>query len=187
MAISREKKEQLVATYTDLLQNTEGVVITEYRGMKMNAFHDIRKSMRDVNASYLVTKNRLLKIALANVGLPVPDDLIQGPVAVGFSSGDLPGMVKALLDQRKTKDLLILKGAIIGQSVLDESELKAISELPTLDELRAQLLGMLVQPAQGLLGVLQAPAQGVVGVLDAGANSLANVLAAYAAKQDDAA
>lgn len=187
MAISRERKEELVASYTELLQNADGLVITEYRGMKMNAFHDIRRALRDVNASYFVTKNRLLKIALANVGLPVPEELLQGPVAVGFSGGDLPGMVKAFLDKRKGQDLLILKGAIVGQSVLNESDLKDISELPTMDQLRAQLLGMLVQPAQGLLGVLQAPAQGVVGVLDAGANSLANVLAAYAAKQDDAA
>lgn len=187
MAISRKRKEELVASYTQLLENSDGLVVTEYRGMKMNAFHNIRGALRSVNGSYIVTKNRLFKIALADAGMPIPNDLLTGPVAVGFSGGDLPGMIKALLDQKKTQDLLILKGAIVGQSVIGESDLKALSELPTLDELRAQLLGMLVQPAQGLLGVLQAPSQDLVSVLDAGVSSLARVLAAYVAKQENAA
>ena len=95
-------------------------------------------------------------------------------------------MVKALLDKKKEVDLLILKGGMIGQQMLGEADLEVISKLPTLDELRAQLAGLLVQPAQGLVNVLHAPPQNLVNVLHAGVGSLASVLAAYVAKQEAA-
>jgi large subunit ribosomal protein L10 len=95
-------------------------------------------------------------------------------------------MFKVMLDKTKGHDKLVLKGAIIGQSVYGDKDLQTLSELPSLNDLRAVLAGLLVQPLQGLLGVLAAPAQGVAGVLEAGSSSLAAVLAAYAAKTDAA-
>jgi large subunit ribosomal protein L10 len=187
MAITRERKEDLVAHYTDVLQDADGFIVTEYRGLQIGAFNAIRSVLREQDATYMVAKNRLLKIALNNVGLPVPDRLLTGPVAVAVSHGNLPGMVKVLLDKKKEMELLILKGGVVGQQVLAEGDLKMISELPSQDQIRAQLLGLLVQPAQSLLAVLNAPPQQLVGVLDAGANALANVLAAYAAKAENAA
>jgi large subunit ribosomal protein L10 len=186
LAISRARKEELVAQYTEILDRTEGFIVTEYRGLKMNAFHDIRKVLREKDASFVVTKNRLFKIALENKGLPVPDELLTGPVAVGFAHSDLPGVVKILLDKRKQMDLLVLKGGMMGQSVFGEDDLKTLSELPTLDEVRAQLLGMLVQPMQSLVSVLNAPPQNLVNVLNAGVGSIASVLAAYVAKNEAA-
>jgi large subunit ribosomal protein L10 len=186
MAISRERKEDLLAQYTDYLERSTGFIVTEYRGMKMTSFHEIRRVLREADASFVVTKNRLLKIALDNLGYAVPDELLNGPVAVGFAYSDLPGMVKALLDKKKEMELLVLKGGMIGQQVLGESDLDSISKLPTLDELRAQIAGMLVQPAQGLVNVLNAPPQNLVNVLNAGVGSLASVLAAYVAKQEAA-
>ncbi|NJL53983.1 50S ribosomal protein L10 [bacterium] len=187
MAISRERKEELVAKYTDILEGASGLVVTEYRGMKMPQITEIRRALRETGGDYLVTKNRLLKIALRNIGMPAPEELLNGPVAVGFARQDLPGMVKVLLDKAKTQELLKLKGAIVGSTVMDESGLDALSKLPTIEELRAQILGMLIQPMQGVLGVLQAPPQGLVGVLQAGSTTLVNVLAAYAAKEDNVA
>lgn len=183
MAISRERKEELVAQYTDILDGSEGFIVTEYRGMKMTQFDNIRRKLRESDAKYVVTKNRLFKIALNNLGHPVPDELLTGPVAVSFAGNDLPGMVKALLDLKKENELLILKGGVIGSNVVGESDLKTLSELPTLDEVRAQLVGMIAQPAQGLVNVLNAPPQNMVNVLHAGVGSLASVLAAYIAKQ----
>lgn len=187
MAITRERKADLVAQYDAILERSEGFIVTEYRGLRVNALYGVRSALREVGASYVVTKNRLFKIALENKGLPVPDELLTGPVAVSFAQKDVPGMVKALLAKQKDMDKLILKGGVVGQTVIGESDLKTLSELPTMDEMRAQLIGLLVQPAQGLLAVLNAPAQNLVGVLDAGSNSLANVLAAYAAKSGNAA
>lgn len=186
MAITRERKEEVLSDYIKLLNRTEALIVTEYRGLRMSTFQDIRKSLREVGASYFVTKNRLLKIALRQAGMPVPDDLLNGPVAIGFAHKDIAGMVKVMLDKSKGQDLLVLKGAIIGNSVFGQSDLEAISQLPSINELRAAILGLLVQPAQDLLAVLGAPAQQLVGVLDAGSNSLVNVLAAYEAKTDAA-
>jgi len=186
LAVSYERKEEILAKYTKLVEKTEGLIVTEYRGMKMNEFHDIRKALREVGSSYLVTKNRLLKIALRNRGIAAPNDLLTGPVAITFVHRDLAGSVKALLDKKKTMEKLILKGAIVGSIVVPEADLEGLSNLPSLDQIRAQLIGLLIAPAQGLLGVLAAPAQGLVGVLDAGSNQVANVLAAYANKEDAA-
>ncbi len=186
MAISRERKEGLVEKYTNLLQRTDGMIITEYRGMKMTQLNDIRGALREVNASYVVTKNRLFRIALDNLGFPVPDALISGPVAVGFAHGDLAAMVKALLNKEKDIELLSLKGGLIGNQVIGADRIKIISELPSLEVLRSQLAGLLVQPAQSLVNVLNAPPQNLVNVLGAGSESLANVLAAYAAKESAA-
>jgi large subunit ribosomal protein L10 len=187
MAITRERKEDLIAHYTEILQNSEGFIVTEYRGMQMPGFNDIRSELRKANASYVVTKNRLFKIALNSLGLPIPDDLLTGPVAVSIAHADLPNMVKALLAKQKDHERLILKGGVVGNSIFGEKDLKTLSELPTMDQIRAQLVGILVQPMQGLVTVLNAPPQNLVSVLDAGANSLANVLAAYAQKQGSAA
>jgi large subunit ribosomal protein L10 len=184
MAVSRERKEVILARYEKILSRSEGLVVTEYRGMKMATFSELRTALREVKASYVVTKNRLLKIALEQRGFAVPEDLLSGPVAVGFAHGDLPGMVKAFLAKKKDNELLQLKGAIIGAQVLGPDDLEALSQLPTLEELRAQIAGMLVQPAQGVVNILAAPIQQLVGVVEAGASSLADVLDAYAAKQD---
>lgn len=186
MAVTRARKESMVAKYTKLLEGTDGMVITEYRGMTVAGIGDIRKALREAKGSYVVTQNRLFKIALNSMGYPIPDKLLKGPVAVSFSHGDLPGMIKALLEKQKTNERLILKGALVGNQILGSDDLQTLSELPSLDVLRAQLLGLLVAPAQGLVNVLNAPPQNLVNVLDAGANSLANVLAAYAAKIDAA-
>jgi large subunit ribosomal protein L10 len=184
LAISRERKEELVAQYAELLDNTSGLIITEYRGMKVPQIQNLRNALRGKDASFVVTKNRLFKIALQDKGFAVDDELLSGPVAVAFAHTDLPSMVKELLDRKKENELLVLKGGIIGGTVLAESDLQALSELPTLDELRAQILGLLTQPAQGLVSVLAAPPQGVVGVLQSASTMLANVLAAYVAKNE---
>lgn len=187
MAITRERKDEIVAQYAELLDGASGLVVTEYRGMNVDKINDIRKALRQVGASYVVTKNRLLKLALENAGFSTGDVLLTGPVAVSFTREDLPAMVKVLLDKSRENEQLILKGAIIGQSVLKEADLKTLSELPSLDQLRAQILGLLTQPAQGLVSVIAAPSQGLVGVLDSASHMLANVLAAYAAKDTEAA
>lgn len=184
MAITRERKDEIIAQYTDILQRSEGFVVTEYRGMRIGAFNDIRRVLREKDASLVVTKNRLFKIALNNLGYPVPDSLLTGPVAVSFAYSDMPGVVKTLLDKRKEHELLILKGGMVGASVFGENDLDAISKLPSIDEVRSQILGLLVSAPQGLVNVLNAPPQNLVNVLNAGVGSIAAVLAAYVAKQE---
>ena len=167
MAINQQRKDELVAQYIDLLQNSKGLVVTEYRGLTMAKFNAIRSKMRDANAQYTVAKNTLLKIALNEVGMVVPEHLLKGPVAVGFALGDLPSAVKALVDSTKDNDLLILKGAIAQTTVYNEGQLKILAELPSLDQLRATLIGMITQPVAELVSLIVAPQRDVVSVLAA--------------------
>jgi len=99
--------------------------------------------------------------------MAVPETLLSGPVAVGFALGELPAAVKALVDSAKDQELLILKGAIAQSAVYNQGQLQILSELPSLDQLRATLIGMITQPASQLISLLVAPQRDVVSVLAA--------------------
>jgi large subunit ribosomal protein L10 len=128
----------------------------------------LRTKLVESNAAYVVTKNTLFKRALEEREWPVPDDLLVGPVATAFADGNMPGMAKALLDfQKDLPDLFVIKGGVMTGKVLTPNEIEAISKLPSLDELRAELAGLLVQPATGLVSVLNAATADIVNVLHA--------------------
>ncbi|MEM6527673.1 MAG: hypothetical protein AAF653_05225, partial [Chloroflexota bacterium] len=113
-------------------------------------------------------------------GWPIPEEMLAGPVGVCFSRGNLPGMTKAVMEFAKDfENKFVLKGGIMGNSVFEEKDIKAVSELPTLDELYPQILGMLVQPQQGLVNTLQAANGSVVNVLQPGIAQVLNVLQAH--------
>ncbi len=98
MAITRERKEELVAQYSEILQNASGFIITEYRGMNMGAFNDLRNKLGNLGGSYVVTKNTLFMIALRENGWVVPEDLLLGPVATVFADGNMSAVAKLVLD-----------------------------------------------------------------------------------------
>jgi large subunit ribosomal protein L10 len=186
LAINRERKEELVAQYIDMLQRAKGLVITEYRGMKMQHLDELRSKLREKNASFTVTKNTLFKIALAEVGMAVPEKLLSGPVATVFAFEDLPATVKVVLEYADDQELFVAKGGILGETAIDAAQLEPISELPPLDVLRAQLLGMTTMPLSSFLSLLEEPSRQVVGVLKAATDGVVNVLAAYVAKEEAA-
>lgn len=165
MPLNKDRKEEIVAEYVEMLKRTQGLIVTEYRGMSMARFDTLRSKLREAGASYNVTKNTLFKIALKEVGMAVPEDLLAGPVAVGFAYKDLPSTVKVLIDATKDNELLILKGAIAQKSVFKEGQLKTLSELPSLDQLRASLIGILTQPMSSLVSLLVQPQRDVVGIV----------------------
>ncbi len=183
MAINKKRKEELVAQYVEMLEQARGVVITEYRGLTVKELQELRARLREKNATYTITKNTLLKIALEQVGMAVPEDLLNGPVALAVALEDLPAMVKVLLEYADDNELFITKGGVIGEDVVAEGELKAISELPPLDVLRAQLAGMVTMPLTQLMGLLEEPGRQLVAVVRAGTDGLVNVLAAYSQKE----
>jgi large subunit ribosomal protein L10 len=177
MPISRAYKEELVARYVELLKTSNGLVLTQNNGMDMPQFDALRAKMREVGSTYMVTKNTLLKLALKEVGLEVPEELLTGPVVVAFAHEDVGATAKAVLDFRKDiEEVFMVKGAMVDGELYDEGGVKALSELPTIDELHAQLVGLIIAPASGL-----------VNVINSGVSQVVNVVAAYAAKEDDAA
>lgn len=177
MAISKERKTELVAAYKDFLSSASGIVITEYRGMTVTQVSDLRARLRDVQGRYIITKNTLFKIALQDLGWPVPDDLMVGTTGVAFGRENFPAVAKSVLGYSKDfPEILSIKGGVMTGQILDAAQVDTISSLPSLDELRAQLAGLIVQPAAGL-----------VSVLNAGVASVAQVLAAYVQQQEEAA
>lgn len=170
MAITKARKNELVAQYVDLLDRTSGFIIIEYKGMPVARVDELRKKIREAQGHYAVTKNTLFTKALQQRGWPVPDDLLKGPTAVAFGLDNLPGVAKAVLEftgQAELVDKVGLKGGVMSGEVFGANKVEAISKLPTLDELRAQLAGLIVQPATGLVSVISAATGQVVNVIQA--------------------
>jgi large subunit ribosomal protein L10 len=177
LAITKERKEELVAAYKNFLSRADGIVVTEYRGLTVNQVGDLRAKLRDVQGRYVITKNTLFKIALRESGWPVPEDLLVGTTGVALAEGGFPTLAKSVLAYtRDNEAVLSIKGGVMAGMILNPAQVETISSLPSLDELRAQLAGLIVQPAAGL-----------VSVLNAGVGSVAQVLAAYVQKQQEAA
>ncbi len=169
MAITKERKGELVAQYSDLLSRTDGFIVTEYRGLSVAKLDELRNRLRDAaGGSYTVTKNTLFSIALQQSGWPVPEDLLLGPTAVAFGNGNLPAVAKAIQAyQKDNPDVFVLKGGVLSGAVFGSKDIEAVSNLPTMDEVRAQLLGLLTQPAASLAGLLNSATSQVVNVLHA--------------------
>ncbi len=168
MAITKERKQELVSVYSDLLAQTDGFIVTEYRGLTVNKLDELRDKLREASGVYTITKNTLFSIALKQNGWLVPSDLLLGPTAVAFGNGNLPGVAKVLQGfQKDNADLFVVKGGVLAGSLFSASELEAVASLPTLDEIHAQLAGLIVQPAALLAGLLSSATSQVVNVLQA--------------------
>lgn len=169
MALTKTRKDELVSGYVEILKQTSGFVIIQYSGMSTPDINDLRAKIREAKGQYVVAKNTLLTKALQQVGWPVPDDLLQGPSAIAFGMDNLPGVAKVVVDYLADKDVqkIAAKGGIMANEIFGASKLDAISKLPTLDEIRAQIAGLIVAPATGLVSVLQAVNSQIVNVLQA--------------------
>ena len=183
MAINKERRQKLVAQYVDILQQARGLVVTEYRGMTMKQMDELRGKLRDNNARFIITKNTLLKIALREVGWAADDTMLAGPVALIVAFDDLPNTIKLVLEYAGTNEIMVLKGGVVGNSVVKSGQLDALSKLPSLDVLRAQLLGMVTMPLTQFIGLLDEPGRQVVAVIQAATDGLVNVLATYTQKE----
>ncbi|MDX1664652.1 MAG: 50S ribosomal protein L10 [Candidatus Promineifilaceae bacterium] len=176
MAISRNRKEELVAQYVELLQQSKGYFLAEYRGIGVQQLEKLRADVREVDGAFHVTKNTLLQLALEEVGQPVPDELLTGQTATGFAMGELPALAKALVDFADEDERFALKGGAMGMTRLTPAEIEALADLPSLDELRAQIIGLINGPAQGL-----------TTTVTNGVRQLINVVNAYAQSEDEGA
>jgi len=170
LPISRTRKEELVAKYVELLNESNGFVLIQTQGMSVPQIEQMRRVIRAENGVYSVAKNTLIRKALEQAEWTVPEDLLKGPVSVVFGRDNMPGVSKAVLkyikDEKFEENIQVTGGVMTGE-VISTSQVTAISELPTLDELRAQLAGLVISPAQGVVNVLYQATGGVVNVLQA--------------------
>jgi large subunit ribosomal protein L10 len=168
LAISRERKEELVSVYSDLLSQATGIVLADYKGITVAQVNQMRDKLRDVEGAYVITKNTLFKIALQNAGWPVPENLLNGPTGVIFGAGNFPSVAKVSLGFVKDYEgLFSIKGGVMAGQLLTAKQVDAVSSLPSLDELRSQLAGLISQPATGLVSVINSAVAAVPQVLQA--------------------
>ena len=172
--MDRAQKSEQVAALNRTLNETSVVVVTRNLGMTVAQSTALRVKMRDAGASYKVTKNSLARIAAEGTPYVSLSDLLVGPTALS-TSVDPVAAAKVVVDFAKTNDKLEIVGGAMGDTVLDVAGVKALAELPSLDELRAKIVGLIQAPATKVASVLQAPA-----------GQLARVFGAYAAKEEDA-
>ena len=168
--MDRSQKADAVAELNRVFNEVGVVVVTRNLGMSVAQSTNLRTKMRDAGATYKVAKNRLTRIALNDTPYTGLDDLLSGPTGLAWSN-DPVAAAKAAVDFAKTNDKLEIVGGSMGAQVLDEAGIKALAALPSLDELRAKLIGL-----------VNAPATKVVQLVNAPASKLARVFGAYAAK-----
>jgi large subunit ribosomal protein L10 len=168
LAISRKRKEDLVAQYTELIQESEAIIVAEYKGMSVKSMEGLRQKVRASDGTFHVTKNTLLQYALEQTDTPVPVELLQGQVAAGFAAkGNVAGLAKTLVDYAKEDNHLAVKGGIMGAEILTAEQIDALAKLPSLDELRAQIIGLVSAPARNIASTVASGVRQVVNVFDA--------------------
>ena len=170
--MDRAQKAELVADLKQTFSETSVVVITRNLGLTVAQSTDLRTRVRDAGARYKVTKNRLALIALEGTQYAPIGDMLTGPTALA-TSDDPVAAAKAVVDFAKTNDRLEIVGGAMGDTILDVNGVKALADLPSLDELRAKIVGL-----------VQAPATKIAQLANAPAAKLARVFAAYGAKEE---
>jgi large subunit ribosomal protein L10 len=176
LAITKERKDELVQEYTDLIRRSEGLILIEYRGLNMQVMGPLRTKVREASGELHVVKNTLARLALRQAGRPVPEDLFNQTTAIGFAFTDMPSVAKALTTVAKESEFVKVKGGLLGDRLLNSKEVEALAELPPLPVVRGQLLGL-----------LKAPASRFAGVVAGGVRQMVNVVKAYSEQEAQAA
>ncbi len=177
MAISKEKKGQVVAELTEMLARSKATVIADYRGLTAAQMGELRNKLRPLDSRFLVAKNTLILRSLGEASLPQPEDLLQGPTALGFCFENIGEPLKAIMDFVKETEILTVKGGLMGERIISPAEIKTLSEMPGVDVLRAQMLAGLQSPMSGLVGLLDSALKGLLYALDARAEQLGEATA----------
>jgi len=166
--VERAAKSELVSTLNDVFNNTNVVVVAHYAGLTVADMQNLRAQMKQAGATVKVAKNRLAKIALEGTDVASISGLLKGPTLLAYSS-DPVAAPKVAVNFAKANEKLVILGGAMGSTSLNVDGVKALAVLPSLDELRAKLVGL-----------IQAPATKVAQVVNAPAAKLARVFGAYA-------
>lgn len=164
--MNRTAKEELVSHYNGIFKDAGVIVVTHYSGLTMPDLDDLRHRMADVGGTVKVTKNRLVKLALTGTRAEPIGGLFSGPTAIAYSEDPIAAPKIAAEFAEENENLVIL-GGVMDETVLDAEAVKELAALPSLDALRAKLVGMISTPATRIAGVLAAPAAQVARVLGA--------------------
>lgn len=167
MAISKERKEDLVDKYKEVITANSTLVFTSNSGLSVKEMETLRRNIREVGGDFVVVKNTLMKRAFEETKVSYPDDSLEGTTAIGSTSEDVMGLAKAIVDLSRDVDTFTIKGAIIDGDVVDQAQVQLLADLPPLPVLQAQLLSVLQAPATKMAGVINGSVRQVVTVIKA--------------------
>ena len=183
--MDRAEKREMVETLNDIFKTSGSVVVARYKGMTVAQMTDLRRKMSDAGAKFKVIKNRLAKIALDGAVGGAGAEMFLEPTGIAFGK-DPTAAAKVAADYAKTNDKFVIVGGIVGRTAVNSDGVKALATMPSLDELRARLLGTLNQPGAKLARTLNEPHSKLVRQLNAPAQNLIGVLQAHKQKQEAA-
>lgn len=167
MAISKQRKEEVLSQYADWIKRSEAVILVEYTGANMKSIDAIRAKIREAGGEFHIIKNTLARRAFAENGLEVPQDYLLKSTAVSFAFTDPASTAKALTDATKGNEFVKVKGGMMGGKALNAAQVKALADMPPLPVMRATLLGVLQAPAGKLVRTIAEPARGLAAVVKA--------------------
>lgn len=167
MAISRKRKEDLVILYTDLINNSKAIYWTEYSGLSVKQLDELRTKIIEADGAFHVTKNTLLRHALQEAGHSIPEDLLNGQLATGFALAEAPSVAKAIADFAKNEEKVVMRGGLLSGEMITAEQVEALAKMPSLDELRGQIAGLISAPARNIASVVASGVRQVVNVIDA--------------------
>lgn len=167
MAISKERKEEVLAQYNDWVKRSQAVILVEYTGTTMKSLDALRAKIRESGGEFHVVKNTLARRAFADNNMELPKDFLVKSTAVSFAFNDPASTAKALTDAMKGNEFVKVKGGFMAGKTLNASQVKALSDMPPLPVMRATLLGVLQAPAGKLVRTIAEPARGLAAVVKA--------------------
>ncbi len=174
LAVERAAKKEAVEQLSAVFKTTSVAVVAHYSGLTVVQMQKLRMQMKQAGASVKVSKNRLAKIALEGTDVAAIGSLLRGPTVIA-TSNDPVAAPKVAIEFAKTNERFVILGGSMGKTVLNVDGVKALASLPSLDELRSKIVGLIVAPATKLAQLSNAPAA-----------KLARVIQAYASKGEAA-
>jgi len=172
----RPEKVAVVNEVRERLSSSDGAILTEYRGLNVTELADLRRSLRQAGGEYTIYKNTLVRFAVRELGLGELEELLVGPTAIAFVDGDAAAVAKSLRDFAKGNPNLVIKGGILGETILSAKDASALAELPSKEQLLAQLAGAMAAPLQNMAGLLKALPQNFAYALRALADQQGGVV-----------
>ncbi len=168
MALSREKKTELLQEYSERLGRAQVMIWAQHSGISVQRAETLRHRLRDVGAEAVIVKNTLMRLALEEADLPMDEEMINGPRLVTFVYDDIAPATKVLTDfARENPEMVVIKTGLIGGQLATAQQVQSLNDLPSYDVLLAQVVGGIQAPISGFVNTLAAVLRGLVNVLDA--------------------
>lgn len=166
--MNRAEKQKLRLELGERLKNSKGVILAEYRGLTVEELTQLRTGLRNANAEFTITKNRILKKAIEETGeASTVAEQLKGPLGTVYMYGDVAQAAKAISEFEKAHEKLKIVVGILDGDKVNEGEIKAIADLPSKEVLLQKMLGSILSPHRGLVTVLSGNARKVVQVIGA--------------------